>query len=148
MCKKLSPDRSDSVPAQRFNKKIIFTHKDIRSYTDKGLEYFNQNDLKQAFACFDKALELKEDDTTAYYYRGLIYKLMGYFPKALADFLKALELDRSAPEIYYNCAQIYGELQDNDLYIQYLIAAARHGHTESMELLKKSGYDENFIPVG
>ena len=70
--------------------------------------------LDQAFADFNKAIELDTTDPRAYHNRGLIYQARKQHAQAIEDFSTAISLSPSAPEPYNGRGISYVATNDDD----------------------------------
>ncbi len=64
----------------------IFRIDKTLAYNERGLAYFDSNNLEQAITDFSTAIDINPDFAVAYYNRGRAYDL----EQALADFSTAL----------------------------------------------------------
>ena len=80
-------------------------------------------DNDQAFAAYDKAIELLPERARSYMIRGFLYESIYEFEKATADFEAALERDAEMGGAYAGLAQIAEENNDHDQQLAYIMQA-------------------------
>jgi len=68
----------------------------------RGMAYDDLNQLDEALADLNKAIDLSPKYADAYNNRGEVYRKKKKFDQALADFRRALEHDKNFPEAHYN----------------------------------------------
>ncbi len=76
-----------------FNKIIEIDPNNYRAYYNKGIAYFNLNEIEKAKQSYEKALSLKPDYKHCIYNLGLLYETIGDLHKALIHYEKALKID-------------------------------------------------------
>ena len=81
-------------------------HKE-RPYVSRGLAFTLENDIPDAIADFDRAIDLNPSDDEAYNNRGMIYGNQNQFPEAMADFNKAIQINPQDAQAYNNRAFIF-----------------------------------------
>lgn len=72
------------------------------AYTNRGIAYASQGDLKRALADFTEAIRLAPDSPFPYYNRGNAYYDLKKYEKALADYTAAIERGPEMALAYYN----------------------------------------------
>jgi tetratricopeptide (TPR) repeat protein len=60
---------------------------------EKGVDYFKQDRISDAMACFKKALSIDDQNVDAFVARGALYTNEGELDKAIDDFQSALALN-------------------------------------------------------
>jgi tetratricopeptide (TPR) repeat protein len=63
-----------------------------KAYHNRGLAYYNNEDIGSALEDFKAAIELEPQFANAYAMRGLIYKDLGATKKAISDLELALTI--------------------------------------------------------
>jgi protein O-mannosyl-transferase len=82
------------------------------AYYNRGIYLFNQNRTKEAFADFNKAIELKPNYGDAYNNRASVFIKEGKLDAALADLNNAILRDSNSAQGYFNRGYIYYQRQD------------------------------------
>lgn len=85
-----------------------------KELTGKGIELFNKNSLKQAFAIFEEVLELNQKSEDAYFYMGNIFHIKGELGKAVKAFNKVLELNSSHTDASISLSVILNDIGKYD----------------------------------
>ena len=81
---------------------------------DKGVELYNENDLKGALAEFNKAIEYDNNITDAFYMKALINKDLGNINEALLNYNESVNIDTNNLDARLNRAVIHFETKDFD----------------------------------
>jgi len=68
---------------------------DAEKLVEEGIAFYKNGEKENAFASFNKAIELDPQKARAYGNRGRIYFEQSKFNKALKDLQRAIELDDS-----------------------------------------------------
>lgn len=67
------------------------------AYLNLGIDYYNNGELDEALAEFDRVVARFPENADAYYYRGLVLVNKKENDRAAADFQKAIELSPDGP---------------------------------------------------
>jgi tetratricopeptide (TPR) repeat protein len=78
-----------------------------QEYLQRGEERAGAHQWKDAFAEYNRALQLNPDYAEAYNDRGHAYYWTGDYPKAIADFTRAIELRPNYPTAFNNRGAAY-----------------------------------------
>jgi Tfp pilus assembly protein PilF len=78
-----------------------------RLYNNRGYAYFDQGNLTQARADYNKAIELDPNYALPYNNRGNVYTKQGNFTQAMSDYNKAIEINSKYAEVYNNRGNLY-----------------------------------------
>ena len=101
-----SNDRTELlVKAKEQAEKIpISIHTEFRSglFINVGIALGNSKNHEEALACFDKALEIKDDMPEAWFFRGIALAQLENYEESLASFDKALEIKENVSEAWHN----------------------------------------------
>ncbi len=89
-------------------------------YTNLGLLYFHENELKEAEAAFTQAVKVNPKSAVSYNHLGIINRSTGNFKASRSYYEKALKVDAN----YANAHLNYGILLD--LYIGEWKSALKH----------------------
>jgi len=83
--------------------------KTAQFYIQKGRESLGKGQVDQAFADFDKAIQMSPRESNAYYARGEAYFQMGHWDQAIADFTKEIQIHPNSGYwvYYYRCLAYY-----------------------------------------
>jgi hypothetical protein len=79
------------------------------AYNNRGMVFFQANDLDRAMTDFDKAVDLDPLYAKAYYNRGCAHYRKGELAKAIADYRKTISLEPRYYEAYYYLDQAVGK---------------------------------------
>lgn len=76
-------------------------------WNDKGLKFYNQNDLENAIKCFNKAIEANSNYASSWNGLGYIYNHKRDFDKAIEYCYKAIEIDSNYAMAWNNLGYAY-----------------------------------------
>ncbi len=79
-------------------------------YNNRGNEYDDSGNYKQAVEDYSKAIAIKPHLAEAYYNRGNVYNRLGNYGQAIEDYIRAIEIKPDFAEAYYNRSVAYGVL--------------------------------------
>lgn len=77
---------------------------------DKGDQYYNSKQYRQAITCYDQALELGSN-SIAYHNRASAYAKLKNYQAAIADFTLAIKLDPDYASAYFRRGAVYQQLK-------------------------------------
>ena len=83
----------------------------------RGSAFFRSDQLEEAIADFDRAIELEPGLARSYHLRGLAKERQGRDGEAMDDFEKAIELDPEYGAAYYSRATLYTKMGNEDLAV-------------------------------
>ena len=72
------------------------------TYYNRGHEYNDQGNYKQALEDFNRAIEINPGYDKAYINRGFAHQGLGNYRQAIEDHGRSIEIDPSHEEAYYN----------------------------------------------
>jgi tetratricopeptide (TPR) repeat protein len=110
------------------------------AYNNLGFAYKDQGNITKAIQLYEKAIELDPDYAWAYINLGFAYKDQGNITKAIESFEKAIELDPDIAIAYNNLGFAYHNSNPDKALIYYK-KAARLGHKDIQDWLKKNGHE-------
>jgi tetratricopeptide (TPR) repeat protein len=84
----------------------------------RGSAFFRSEQLDEAIADFDRAIELNPDLARSYHLRGLAKEKQGNDAEAIVDFEKAIELDAEYGAAYYSRATLHTKMGNEDLAVE------------------------------
>jgi len=111
------PDYQFEKPIKETPEEQVYT---ADYYNQKGVEYFEQDNLQKAENFFKKALELKPMYPKAYNNLANIEVKRGNFEQAILYNTQAIQIDPTYPQAYYNMALIYKKKNDFTNQMAYL----------------------------
>lgn len=104
-------------------KKEAFCGIPARTWYKKGVEYYNNNEEKEALDMFTRAVAAQNDYAAAYYKRAAILYAMGKRKDAVRDYSKAVEFGSQGhfsylADCYFQRGKIYEEMKRYKLYAE------------------------------
>ena len=87
------------------------------SYYNRGIFYYDKDELDRAIADYSKALELSSEYASAYNNRGNAWSAKGDLDRALADYDRAIQIDGKDPFRFNNRGLIWRRKGNHDLAI-------------------------------
>lgn len=97
----------------------------VTAYSNRGIGFYSENKLDEAFNDFNRALELDGRNARAYYLRGLVYYQRVDYDRALGDFNRALELNPRYVEALLQRGVVYYQRRELDTALRDLDAALK-----------------------
>lgn len=85
---------------------------DALSWTNKGLAYFDANNLEKAIQCYEQALKIDPTTYDAAHNLGVTYNKMKRYPEAVQAFGKATLIKPESPEAWWGRAQTRTKIND------------------------------------
>ena len=82
------------------------------SYYNRGIFYYDKDDLDKAIADYSKAIELSPNYASAFNNRGNAFSAKGDLDRALADYDRAIEIDGKDPFRWNNRGLIWKKKSD------------------------------------
>jgi tetratricopeptide (TPR) repeat protein len=123
-----------------YNKAIELNTKYAEAYGNRGLAYGRLGNYNQAIQDLSRAIELNPKLIEAYLSRGDVYDLaLRNYKKAMKDYNRAIEINPEYAEAYYSRGKSYSRHGNEERAIQDIKVAARLGHQEAQDFLKKNG---------
>ncbi len=131
-----------------FQHAILVTERNYLMYNNLGAAFFQQGNLNEAMACFEKSTRIKPDYADAFNNMGFVMALRGRQDQAVFYYLKALERKPDSEKAHTNLANALtaqGKLEeavyhyrealkirpdDADAHINLGMALARQRHVE------------------
>jgi len=99
-------------------------HTDTKIYHNLGNAYLQLGKPNEAYACFQKVLEINPDDAIAYTDLGNLFLKLGQLDTALEYFQKGLKIEPNLmPMAWYNLGNVYRQKGQLDLAIQCWLKA-------------------------
>ena len=83
-------------------------------YFDKGLSYFQQNNLELASVEFNRSIQKDSSFKLSYYYLGIISDMRGMYEDSIKYYKKAISLDDKFSEAYNALGVVYSKQQKWD----------------------------------
>ena len=87
------------------------------AYASRGSAHLKLNNLDDAMADFNKAIELDENYSRGYHLRGLVNEKLGDNDAAKSDFDRAIELDPEYGAAYYSRATLLTKMGLEDMAV-------------------------------
>lgn len=88
--------------------------KNIQVELNKGIQYFNNNDINNAINSFKNVINIDPKNATAYYYLGRCFQKQGNNDGALQKYNKAIELKADYIEAIYEKGNLQYSLKQYD----------------------------------
>ena len=85
------------------------------AHRQRGMLYLSTGMYEEAFADFNRTIELNSQDVVSYFARSLIYEHEHEYELAIIDANKAIELGLEDPTIYYHRGRIYTLKEEHEL---------------------------------
>jgi tetratricopeptide (TPR) repeat protein len=122
-----------------FNRAIEINPKFDDAYFNRGLIHARRGDYSQALVDFDRAIELNPRIAETYYTRGIVRARLGDFRQAIEDFNRSIEINPNSAKAYYSRGAAHNSLGNRRQASEDLKSAARLGHEDARNLLKRHG---------
>ena len=90
----------------------IFSQVTTEDFSQKGIEYFQNDLLDKAIAEFNKAIEIDPKEAKNYFMRGFVYQKKGNFELAISDYNKVVEINPKNINAYLNRGSAYDQKGD------------------------------------
>jgi tetratricopeptide (TPR) repeat protein len=87
------------------------------AYLSRGSAFFRLDQLDEAIADFDRAIQLNPNLARSYHLRGLAKEKQENDAEAMTDFEKAIELDPEYGAAYYSRATLHTKMGNEDLAV-------------------------------
>ena len=97
-----------SMAKKRLSKKLQDSKHDVLLY-NLGNAYSDQQNLLNAAACFNKALEIEPNKLNARNNLGVVFRRSGNLEEALIQFKKSIEIDPAQSETWFDMGNIYAD---------------------------------------
>jgi tetratricopeptide (TPR) repeat protein len=104
-------------------------------YLNRGVAYFNLEELEKALGDLNKAIEIDPKNASAYHSRGLIYYEQADYENAVKDFLKSSDYSPNNPVTYYNLGMAYNKMEDVENACLYFHKSCQLGNTNSCKMI-------------
>ena len=88
---------------------LVTNIKLAENYNNLAEIYIKKGDVAQAFAEYNKAIEVETFSAVLFYNRGCLYIGQGKFNLAIKDFIKAIKIDPKYVQAYDNLGFIYAK---------------------------------------
>jgi len=88
-------------------------HLSVLGIINHAIKVASEQNLKEAFLDFEKALQISNDNAFAFYQRGLLYAQIGDHIKAIKDLTESMRLAPNIVGVYYDRGNLY---QQQSLY--------------------------------
>lgn len=97
-----------------FTKAIELDPKEPIFWYNRGVSYYESNQLEKAKSDYTQLITIDESYADAYLNRGVVLNTQGYYKEAIDDFTKATELNPKDDLAYYNKGNSYKHLNKFD----------------------------------
>jgi tetratricopeptide (TPR) repeat protein len=122
-----------------YNRAIVINANYAKAYNNRGVSYANLGNYKQAIIDFGRAIEINPHFAEAYNNRAAAYHFLGNYKQAIIDYNRAIEIDPNYANAYYNRGTTHGELGNRSLAMDDLKVAAKFGHGNAQNILRRQG---------
>ena len=82
---------------------------------DLGLCYLRQNEITNALAAFDQAIDLDPENPNLYFQRGNTYRLQSNYSAAIEDYTESIQLNGISVDVFNNRGITYMDSGQYDL---------------------------------
>lgn len=86
----------------------------VKEYINRGIEYINKDQLDEAMAEFQAALELNPGSVNAHGNLGIVYVKQGRYDEGIAEYKEAILLDPDNADAHYNLGLAYRYVDQAD----------------------------------
>jgi tetratricopeptide (TPR) repeat protein len=117
--------RKFNAAIDRYDEIILENNDDFEVYLSRGSAYFNIGKNENAFADFNKAVDLDPYSVDAYLKRATYFSLIEDDEHALEDINKAIEFAPNDYKVYLGLSNIYNNSGQYDLALQALDKASQ-----------------------
>lgn len=122
-------------------------------YYNKGLQYFNSGQYKEAVAEYDKAIAMQPNYAPSYNNKGYALHNLGRYQEAIEMYDKAIALNPYDAFAYHNKAHALGAISNNyttmiDLYDKAISLDAynpSYHNSKSLQLFNSQKYQEALV---
>jgi tetratricopeptide (TPR) repeat protein len=121
------------------NKAIEINPDNAEAYNNLGVAYGSLGNYRHAVEDFIKVIEIKPGYSKGYFNLGIAYNGLGNYRQAVEDFNKAIEINPDFANAYYNRSVTYDRLGNHNLAVEDLKTAAKFGHEDAKNLLRRQG---------
>jgi tetratricopeptide (TPR) repeat protein len=122
----------DSLPQSvvYYNAALGYAPDFFRGHLNLAIVYFTLEDIGACIASLSRALELKPDDDKALLIQAVCFRKAGAIPEAISAFENLIERFPDKDEAYIALAEMYRELDDNEISVAWLLKYPDSGKNE------------------
>lgn len=109
------------------------------AYFNRGAAHAKLKNYRLAMIDWDHAAKLDNKNYLIYYNRGIILFKQSLYKQAIKEFDRAIQINPTADKAYYYRGLNYSGLGNKEKFIADMQIAARLGHKEAQDDLRKAG---------